>query len=62
MAKVTEVHRILAHQVFILGELHGQAELKTAIAQAIADAEERGPQTEETNNYGSDMHFIRKHW
>lgn len=44
MAEVTEQHRILAHQVFMMGELHGQAELKTAIAQAIADAEDRGPQ------------------
>jgi len=45
MAVVTEAHRALAHQVFMMGELHGQSELKRAIAQAIADAEERGTQT-----------------
>jgi len=43
-AKITETHRILAHQVFMMGELHGQAKLKQAIAQAIADAEESGGQ------------------
>lgn len=43
MAIVTEAHRVLAHQVFMMGELHGRAELKKAIAQAIADAEGRDP-------------------
>lgn len=37
---------ILAHQVFMMGELHGKDELKKAIAQAIADAEEHGHQVE----------------
>jgi hypothetical protein len=44
MAKILEIHRTLAHKVFMMGELHGLEELKKAIAQAIADAEERGQQ------------------
>jgi len=46
MASVSRRHLSLAHQVFMMGELHGKDELKRAIAQAIADAEERGPQVE----------------
>ena len=36
-----------------MGDLHGRAEMYKAIARAIADAEERGPQTEETKDDGS---------
>jgi hypothetical protein len=50
MAEVTERHRTLAHEVYMIGELHGRSELYKAIAQAIADAEERGPRTEEKND------------
>jgi hypothetical protein len=50
MATVTENHRLLAHQVFMVGELHGKEELKKAIAQAIADAEERGVVVEKPEN------------
>ena len=50
MAEVTDRHRTLAHEVYMMGELHGLNELKKAIAQAIANAEERGPQTEETSD------------
>jgi len=42
MAEVLDRHRVLAHQVYMMGELHGRDELKRVIAQAIADAEERG--------------------
>lgn len=50
MAEVTSRHRVLAHQVYMMGELHGRDELRKAIAQAIADAEERGPQVEGKND------------
>ena len=50
MAKVTERHRTLANEVYLMGDLHGRAELYKSIDQAIADAEERGPQTEETKD------------
>jgi len=46
MAEVLDSHRTLAHQAYMMGELHGREELKKAIAQAIADAEERGMVTE----------------
>ena len=46
MARVSSRHKTLAHQVFMMGELHGKDELKKAIAQAIADAEEHGHQVE----------------
>jgi|WetSurMetagenome_2_1015567.scaffolds.fasta_scaffold534489_2 hypothetical protein len=42
MAEILDRHHMLAHQAFMMGELHGREELKKAIAQAIADAEERG--------------------
>lgn len=48
MALVQDDHRELAHQVFMMGELHGRKELEKAIAQAIADAEERGEASQET--------------
>lgn len=50
MAEISDKHRILAHQVYMMGELHGREGLKIAIAQAIADAEERGPQKENNND------------
>lgn len=46
MAEIKDSHRKLAHDVFMMGELHGREELKKAIAQAIADAEERGKEVE----------------
>jgi hypothetical protein len=54
MAEVTERHRTLAHQVYMMGDLHGRAELYKAIAQAIADAEERGQQGSSDVVYTSD--------
>ena len=53
MTAVTERHRTLAHEVYMMGELHGRAELYKAIAQAIADAEERGPQKDSGVDNGS---------
>lgn len=53
MAEITDKHRILAHQAYMMGELHGREELKKAIAQAIADAEERGPQKDPPKEYHS---------
>jgi hypothetical protein len=50
MAEITDKHCILAHQVYMMGELHGRDELKRSIAQAIADAEERGQQELEKND------------
>lgn len=48
MAEILDRHHVLAHQVYMMGELHGRDELKRAIAQAIADAEERGPNSLKT--------------
>jgi hypothetical protein len=47
MATVQDNHRELAHQVYMMGEIHGRKELEKAIAQAIADAEERGGKWQE---------------
>lgn len=44
MAEVTQEHRRLAHLAIQMGELHGQKQLHDSVAQAIADAEERGRQ------------------
>lgn len=49
MARVTDRHRRLAQEVYMMFELHGRDQLKQSIAEAIADAEERGPQEESSD-------------